>query len=176
MGWNPHKEEEGWGRGTGTYQDPLWTADNWVTTSWVSGCPPKRTLRKKITWELIMGWEAGAWGEGQSWDGVFLESLSFKTNNILRGCLTCCSISTAGPWSPSFESNFPFHIVSGERNWLCFPPWHKSLSLWLSYQVSVSLCSNWLFDQIYYQRLDSQTSKHHKCMWHLVTLSWEMPI
>lgn len=44
--------------------------------------------------------------------------MSFKTNNILCGCLTCCSMNTAGPWSPSFESIFfPFSVVSRGRNW-----------------------------------------------------------
>lgn len=46
---------------------------------------------------------------------------------------------------------FPFSVVSRGRN--CIFPMTQATVVWLSYQVSVSLCSNYFSDQIYDRRL-----------------------
>lgn len=87
--------------------------------------------------------------------------MSFKTNWVVvyhgQGEI---------PLGPEVLVLIPFFFFSlycwEERGKLFFPI--KQVTVLMAFQVSLSLCSNLLFDQIYVQRLDLQTSKHHECV------------
>lgn len=122
LGWSPSEEEEGWGRKCRAFWDPphLCNCRLRVTSCGGNGPPPKRTLRKKITWEPgERGREGG--GAKLGWRCPWVKVWKLTTVWLS----VCCSINTAGPWSPSFESIFFFPLVLWVEGETVFSPRHK---------------------------------------------------